>query len=108
MIDITGKREVLQARLAELDSRLHEIEGSLETRKSNDWEEAAVEREEDEVLERMGTAGQAEMRMIRAALARIEAGEYGYCTECGEEISPDRLDLLPGTPFCKTCAAKHH
>lgn len=47
-------------------------------------------------------AGQA--ARIRAALARIEEGEFGYCTDCGEVIAPGRLDLDPTTPTCITCA----
>lgn len=43
-------------------------------------------------------------RRIRAALARIDEGEFGYCTECGEEISPKRLDLDPTVPTCINCA----
>ena len=32
---------------------------------------------------------------LRAALARIDEGEFGYCEDCGEEIAPKRLDLDP-------------
>ncbi|TYB82873.1 TraR/DksA family transcriptional regulator [Maritimibacter fusiformis] len=41
---------------------------------------------------------------IAAALARIEAGEFGYCTECGEDIAPKRLALDATVPTCITCA----
>ena len=99
------KREKeLRDRLSELETRLNVIEGDLEAPHSRDWEEAAVEREGDEVLEDLGHAGTAEIAQIRAALGRIEAGEYGYCMICGEEISKERLDVLPATPFCRRCA----
>lgn len=104
MKTLEERRAQLETRLQELDARLHEIEDELESHQSKDWEELAVEREEDEVLESMGTSGQAEMRMIRAALKRMEEGEYGYCVQCGNEISEERLDVVPHTPFCKTCA----
>ena len=42
--------------------------------------------------------------MIRAALARIEEGEFGSCTECGEPIAPARLALDPAVPTCIACA----
>ena len=45
-----------------------------------------------------------ELRRIEAALTRIEAGEYGYCTVCGEEIAARRLELDPSTPTCIGCA----
>ena len=41
---------------------------------------------------------------IEAALRRIEAGEYGLCLKCEEEIDIRRLELDPATPFCLACA----
>ncbi len=104
MTSIEERRKVMTDRLAELDVRLHEIEDELDSHQSKDWEELAVEREEDEVLERMGTSGQAEIRMIHAALKRMDEGEYGFCVKCGAEIRAERLDLVPYTPFCAKCA----
>lgn len=43
-------------------------------------------------------------RRIAAALARLDEREFGYCTECGEEIAPGRLELDPTTPTCLSCA----
>jgi RNA polymerase-binding transcription factor DksA len=43
---------------------------------------------------------------VEAALARIEAGTFGTCEECGREISPERLDALPYTPLCIECARR--
>jgi RNA polymerase-binding transcription factor DksA len=104
MIDVGKYEQVLKARMAELDARLHTIEDELDSHQSKDWEELAVEREEDEVLEGIGTSGLAEIERIRAALSRIAEGEYGVCVRCGEEISAERLDVLPATPFCRNCA----
>lgn len=101
----TKKREaVLRARLDELEGRLHVIDDELESHSSPDWEEMAVERESDEVLEDLGNAGKLEIEQIRAALGRIEDGTYGECVKCGDDISEERLDVLPATPFCRNCA----
>jgi len=107
MTTLDARREALMARLAELDSRMHAIEAELDQPASKDWEEAAVEQEDDEVLEALGEQSRTEVRRIRAALDRIRRGAYGYCVECGTEIAPERLDLLPATPFCAACAANH-
>ena len=104
MTDLPLRRAQLEKRLADLDERLHEIEDELESHNDRDWEEMALQREGDEVLEGMGLSGQAEMRQIKAALQRMDEGEYGACVKCGEEISEERLDLLPFTPFCRKCA----
>ena len=105
MASLEERRAQMEARLEELDARLHGIAEELESHNDRDWEEMALEREEDEVLERLGTSGLAEIRMIRAALKRMDDGEYGICARCAEEISDERLDVLPYTPLCKTCAA---
>lgn len=104
MIRPDRARRQLLRRLADLGVRLNGIEAELVTHADADWSEQAVERETDEVLEHLGLAGQEEIRQIRAALDRISAGSYGRCTTCGEAISDDRLEVLPATPFCRTCA----
>lgn len=104
MPDLATRRAQLEERLAFLDARLHELDAELDSHQSKDWEELATEREDDETLERLGQSGQAEMAQIRAALDRIDSGEYGICVTCGDAISDERLDLLPFTPFCRKCA----
>lgn len=47
----------------------------------------------------------AELRRIAAALARMDAGEYGYCVECGDEIAARRIMLDPAAPLCIGCAS---
>jgi RNA polymerase-binding transcription factor DksA len=104
MISLSQRKSQLEARLSELQARLHRIEDELDIHTSPDWEDIATEREAEEVLEDLGSAGQLELRQISAALQRIEAGEYGACTKCGAAIGEERLDLLPHTPFCRRCA----
>jgi RNA polymerase-binding transcription factor DksA len=104
MVDVASRRAQLEQRLALLSSKLREIDAELDSHQNRDWEELATEREGDEVLEREGRAGQAEIAMIRAALARIDDGSYGSCVQCGAEIAPARLDLLPAAPLCSACA----
>jgi len=43
---------------------------------------------------------------IERALSRSDQGTYGVCTECGQEIDPDRLSVLPDTRLCIRCARK--
>ena len=44
-----------------------------------------------------------ELEDIQAALARIEAGTYGYCIDCGEPIYPQRLERLPAAARDLAC-----
>ncbi|MEZ5809872.1 MAG: TraR/DksA family transcriptional regulator [Rhizobiaceae bacterium] len=98
---IGERRDEMQQRRDYLVARLTRIEDHLDNAPNPDWEEAAQEAENDEVMEDLGLAGQEEIRAIDAALARIADGTYGKCVTCGEPISEERLDLLPYTPFCK-------
>jgi DnaK suppressor protein len=49
---------------------------------------------------------QARRLVIEAALARIAAGDYGFCVACDEEIPVKRLDLDPAVATCIKCASK--
>jgi RNA polymerase-binding transcription factor len=44
---------------------------------------------------------------LEAALARIEAGTYGYCTQCGAEIAWERLRAWPVATRCTHCQIAH-
>lgn len=41
---------------------------------------------------------------IEAAEQRLDDGQYGTCTTCGREIGAERLDALPATASCVSCA----
>ena len=43
---------------------------------------------------------------VDAALAKIERGTYGICTECGKEIGAARLEFRPASVRCVTCKSK--
>src|SRR5258708_15082350 len=43
------------------------------------------------------------LRNVRAALRRIDEGNFGVCLHCEEDISPKRLAAVPWTPFCIQC-----
>ncbi len=105
MISHSQRRTQLEDRYAELEARIAAIGDELDAEHSPDWEDLAVEREDDEVLEGVGNSAQQEMRQIEAALERLDSGQYGTCTSCGEPITEERLNILPYTPFCRNCAA---
>ena len=48
----------------------------------------------------------AAIKRIDAALQRIDDGDYGICTECGEEIAVRRLEIDPAVPQCVGCAGR--
>lgn len=48
---------------------------------------------------------QGRIQRIDAALARIEAGEFGHCLSCEEPIAPKRLESDLTATLCIACAA---
>lgn len=43
------------------------------------------------------------LNKVGEALLGLDVGTYGYCDECGEEISEQRLRALPFAVRCKNC-----
>ena len=48
------------------------------------------------------------LQAIEEALARLDKGTYGACRDCGEPISPARLNAIPWTRVCITCKEKQN
>ena len=43
------------------------------------------------------------LKRIDESIARLDAGVYGYCSSCGEEIAMARLRALPFAVRCRDC-----
>ena len=68
-----------------------------------DTSQVTAERGEAEVL---GNELQETLDSIDDALDRLEAGTYGRCERCGNEISEERLSAMPFARLCITCASQ--
>ena len=100
---IAGRRR-LEADLREVEEELKRLEVRLETRpevgygsgsaRAHAWEMAMARRERAE----------ARRQRLRQALDRLGEGEYGHCQRCGRTINPERLQILPATSICVSCA----
>ncbi len=47
---------------------------------------------------------EAKAKSIRAALRKMQDGNYGICELCEQEIDAERLTVLPHTTLCIKCA----
>jgi RNA polymerase-binding transcription factor DksA len=43
---------------------------------------------------------------VREALARLDAGTYGRCVDCGRELPDERLEARPEAARCVDCQQK--
>lgn len=104
--------ESIRKRLTELQEMLdRESVASKETRATVELDQQSVGRlSRQDALQRQAMAEAEERRRslqrkrIKAALKRLDDGEYGLCAVCGEEIAPGRLDRDPSVAVCVNCA----
>ena len=97
---LTTQRKEWQQRLEAIRRDRRRTQGALDP----DFAEQAVQRENDETLDALDQRGHRALSAIDAALARIEAGSYGVCTDCGDEIEAARLEIDPTAVACAGCA----
>lgn len=43
------------------------------------------------------------VRLLDEAIGQAGRGTYGFCGECGQEISIERLSRAPFAPYCARC-----
>jgi DnaK suppressor protein len=62
-----------------------------------------------ERTERLGIADslRAMLESVDNALTRLDEGTYGVCEDCGQQISPARLEARPFSLLCVDCKSKH-
>ena len=83
-----------------LDDEVEEMTGTADNHLA-ETASATLGREIDYTL---GENAESVLGEIDAALARIEDGTYGTCTNCGKEIPEARLEIQPWASLCIDCA----
>ncbi|WP_226610622.1 TraR/DksA family transcriptional regulator [Marinobacter nauticus] len=91
----------LEARLSRYQAHQRRETGALE----KDFEEQASQTQKDEVVDSLEAETRAELQQIDHALERIEQGVGNECEQCGNDIDPRRLQVLPYTTVCVDCAS---
>ncbi len=107
--DLGEVRAALEQRIADLRAA---ADATSDDRKPVELDQASVGRLSRMDAMQVQAMAQASERMrqneilrIEAAVKRIDAGEYGYCIRCGEEIAPQRLAVDPAAAVCIACAS---
>ena len=106
-------KETLRARREQLRGLIHD---TLIASKREDYLELAGsvhdsgEESVADLLEGLNLAQRerevAELADVEGALARLAAGRYGICADCGDTIAPDRLDAWPTAKRCLSCQSR--
>ena len=93
-------KEIKRLLLKEKETILSEIREKTEINGVNKTEigdaiDSSVEEQERELDLLLQEREQTRLEGIEIALTRIESDDFGYCVECGEEISKKRLLAVP-------------
>jgi DnaK suppressor protein len=100
--EINAFRTILESRRIELEGR-NQSRVALVIERSPDELDRIQDSQERELaigaLDRNSTF----LREVREALVRIDAGTFGICVDCEEDINPKRLLAIPWASSCIAC-----
>ena len=105
--DLGKIRRALLSRRSSLSQRHERIQQDLQRRNeplAGDSADRAIQLQNDEALQVIDEATQAELVTLEENLRRLDQGLYGVCKTCGGEIEQVRLDALHAVT-CAGCAA---
>ncbi|MCB8942204.1 MAG: TraR/DksA C4-type zinc finger protein [Ardenticatenaceae bacterium] len=105
-LDLDHIRQKLEQERARLMASLAPDEGENGRSRNPDRGDLAQRysnRERDVALQAMEME---QLAQIEAALERMEAGTYGRCESCGQQIPAGRLEILPYATLCVNCQSQ--
>ena len=110
-IDLAVMRKRLEDKQAEIQQHIATLTGSPAQPEDAiqfsdgvvEPEEEAVDLEETDVEQAILDNENALLVEVQQALARIENGTYGICSNCEQPIPEKRLEAIPWTTLCVTC-----
>ncbi|WP_242345311.1 TraR/DksA family transcriptional regulator [Anaeromyxobacter terrae] len=99
--ELQRRRRVILETFRRADAELDALRSA---ERDPEFEEGAQTDHEAFTLARLSENQRRDLQQIDAALARIDAGTYGICKDCEQEIDPRRLAALPYAVLCTECA----
>ena len=105
---LRAERGLVLARLAALErdfTSTVEAAVSANADDEHDPEGATIAFERQQLAAHIDRARD-QLRQVDAALARLDAGEFGICTRCGQPVAADRLAARPTASTCIACAGR--
>ena len=101
---LTTRRDALRRALAGDMTSLREVAAEDFVGDSVD---AAVDAANEEINTQLVELESHELEQIEHALDMMARGVYGRCEFCGEKIAVDRINALPYTNSCISCAREN-
>jgi RNA polymerase-binding transcription factor DksA len=95
----------------ELEAQLHGMgdldEDGARPRFSNHLAEDAQDQQQRQSDMALRQVLLRDIRDMDHAIQHSLAGRYGACEDCGHEIPPRRLAVIPSTTLCVACQSRH-
>ena len=104
MANVSEVKERLLAKQAELQQRIGTTQATERHEVGEGLNDGAQLWEVSEVRDGLDDEAAGELNQVNQALARLDAGEYGFCQSCGDQIGEMRLRALPYATLCIGCA----
>ncbi|MGK7295131.1 MAG: TraR/DksA family transcriptional regulator [Candidatus Wenzhouxiangella sp. M2_3B_020] len=108
-MDLEDYRKIIERRIAALDEISEQSRDSQAPVELDQTRQGRLSRMDAMQGQAMARATEErrrhEVARLKAALERIDRGEYGECRECGEPIVEKRLQSDPAATLCVDCAS---
>jgi DnaK suppressor protein len=99
---LVKRAEILQEAKEEISKYIKGETRQLVDTALDDGDWSVVDLSEDISLRQLSVHRE-NLQKIDEALRKFNEGTYGICEDCGEEISGERLKILPFAIFCTDC-----
>ncbi len=108
VLDLVAVRAELEAQRAELLASAPDLDDEVFRTRSDVSDgsgetEHLVVAEQKDVTARVDALTERAIEEIDEALARLDAGTYGRCVDCGKPIPVERLEAVPASATCLDC-----
>jgi RNA polymerase-binding transcription factor DksA len=103
---LNKRREEAEHHLAVLRESMGEVQSARADASADDEHdpEGPTMSQEWSSLTGLVTDGEAQLRVVDAALTRMHDGTYGICVRCGNPNCAARLEARPAAELCIDCA----
>jgi DnaK suppressor protein len=101
-IELKAFRRILETRQAELGNGIRNREALAVETSPDELDRIQHASERDYAMNNF-ELNSSRLRDVRGALLRMDAGRFGICAECEEDISPKRLAAIPWASYCIVC-----
>ena len=109
-LDLNQIKDVLLKQRQEIVARMNTLEEGWKDLggREVETEEEAQKADLTTLYDQLDKREIDEIEAIDNALVKLASVGYGVCEECKKSIGESRLEVLPTTRWCKSCAESKH